>query len=141
MYRKILLPVDLALEGFWRKAGSTAMDMARLWGGEIRVLYVIPAISEMVAQYLPPHAQEEATTKYSAKLEEFATQNFHADLKVSTLVRTGEVYKGILREAEKWGADAVVMASHCPGTESFLLGKNAARVVRHAMCSVFIIRE
>jgi nucleotide-binding universal stress UspA family protein len=43
--------------------------------------------------------------------------------------------------AEKAGADLVVVGSHRPAMKDYLLGTNAARVVRHARCSVLVARE
>ena len=36
--------------------------------------------------------------------------------------------------------DVIVMASHQPKFSDYLLGSTAARVVRHAKCSVLIAR-
>jgi nucleotide-binding universal stress UspA family protein len=37
-------------------------------------------------------------------------------------------------------ADLIVMASHKPTVTDYLLGANAAHVVRHAGCSVMVVR-
>lgn len=39
------------------------------------------------------------------------------------------------------GADLIVMASQRPELKDYLLGPNAARVVRHAEQSVLVVRE
>jgi universal stress protein F len=36
--------------------------------------------------------------------------------------------------------DCIIVASHRPGIGDFFLGSTAARVVRHANCSVHVIR-
>ena len=46
----------------------------------------------------------------------------------------------ILDLAEEIGADCIVMSSHKPGLSRFLLGSTASRVVRHASCSVHVLR-
>jgi nucleotide-binding universal stress UspA family protein len=38
-------------------------------------------------------------------------------------------------------ADLIVLAAHRPELKDYLLGPNASRVVRHAKCSVYVIRE
>jgi nucleotide-binding universal stress UspA family protein len=35
----------------------------------------------------------------------------------------------------------IVLASHRPELKDYLLGPNAARVVRHAKCSVLVVRD
>ena len=60
---------------------------------------------------------------------------------VETHVTSGSVYGGILEVAERCGADLIVLASHRPEMKDYLLGANASRVVRHARCSVMVVRE
>ncbi len=55
-------------------------------------------------------------------------------------VKHGSVYKEILALADAIDVDMIVMASHRPEMKEYLLGPNAARVVRHAKQSVTIIR-
>ncbi|MCH7935649.1 MAG: aminotransferase class III-fold pyridoxal phosphate-dependent enzyme [Proteobacteria bacterium] len=57
------------------------------------------------------------------------------------VVRVGNVYEEILKLAGEISCDLIVMASHQPKLEDYLLGPNAARVVRHATCSVLVVRE
>jgi nucleotide-binding universal stress UspA family protein len=42
--------------------------------------------------------------------------------------------------AEEKGADLIIIASHRPGLKDYFLGSTAAKVVRHAKCSVLVIR-
>ena len=56
-------------------------------------------------------------------------------------MRHGTIYKRIIKSADELGADLIVLTSHRPETKDYLLGPNAARVVRHAKQSVFVIRE
>ena len=52
----------------------------------------------------------------------------------------GTVYEEVLRVAGEIDADLIVMASHRPELRDYLLGPNAARVVRHAAMSVLVVR-
>ena len=63
------------------------------------------------------------------------------DVEVKQSVRDGSIYREILDEAKQTKADVIIMASHQPSLKSYLLGVNAARVVRHAQCSVYVVRE
>ncbi len=56
------------------------------------------------------------------------------------VVVTGNVYEEILRVARADGASLIVIGAHKPDFHDFLLGPNAARVVRHADCSVMVVR-
>ena len=46
-----------------------------------------------------------------------------------------------LAEAEDWGADLIVVGSHRPTMATYLLGSNAKTIVRHAKCSVLVVRR
>jgi len=61
--------------------------------------------------------------------------------RVSATVRLGSVYHEVLSEAETIGADLVVVGSHRPSMSTYLLGSNAATIVRHAKCSVLVVRN
>ncbi|HCP2705570.1 TPA: universal stress protein, partial [Escherichia coli] len=46
----------------------------------------------------------------------------------------------ILEMAKKIPAHMIIIASHRPDITTYLLGSNAAAVVRHAECSVLVVR-
>jgi nucleotide-binding universal stress UspA family protein len=52
----------------------------------------------------------------------------------------GGIYPEILGEADACGADLIVIGSHRPAMSTYLLGSNAKTVVRHAKCSVLVVR-
>jgi nucleotide-binding universal stress UspA family protein len=60
---------------------------------------------------------------------------------VEELVLDGSPKEMIIEEAERWGADLVVLGSHGYGrVRRFLLGSVSQAVALHAPCSVEIIR-
>jgi nucleotide-binding universal stress UspA family protein len=62
------------------------------------------------------------------------------EVDIGTEVGTGTVHGGILEAAERVAADLIVLSSHRPSVADYLLGANASRVVRHAKCSVLVVR-
>jgi nucleotide-binding universal stress UspA family protein len=63
------------------------------------------------------------------------------DLKITTVVLEGSPKNVILDEAEKFGADLIVLGSHGYGAiKSFLIGSVSHSVALHAKCSVEIVR-
>ena len=65
-----------------------------------------------------------------------------SDLQPNILVTHGaSIYAEILAVAEEAEADLIVVGSHRPAMKDYLLGTNAARIVRHARCSVLVARE
>jgi nucleotide-binding universal stress UspA family protein len=58
-----------------------------------------------------------------------------------TKVMRGDAKSAILDDAKSWGADLIVMGSHGRrGLERFLVGSVSEAVLRHAHCSVEIVR-
>lgn len=141
MIQSILFPVDLNHHSSWVKALPQALDLARTHGAEIHVLTVIPDYGmSMVGSYFPKGFSENAAKETRAQLEKFISENLPSDIKVTPHVLHGPIYKEIQAAATSAGCDTIVMASHRPEMKDYLLGPNAARVVRHATQSVFVVR-
>lgn len=63
-------------------------------------------------------------------------------LEIITVIKNGHAEEVILDEAEKWGADLIVLGSHgYSGWQRFLLGSVSNAVATHAHCSVEIVRQ
>lgn len=60
---------------------------------------------------------------------------------VKTVVAQVTPYTEILRVAADLGRNLMVLRSHPPELKDYRLGPNAARVVRHAHCSVLVVRN
>lgn len=64
-----------------------------------------------------------------------------AGFKAITAVREGDARHAILDAAAEWAADVIVVGSHGRrGMDRFLLGSVSENIVRHAPCSVEIVR-
>lgn len=141
MYKAILLPVDLNDDSSWQKALPTALEYCRAFGSDLHVITVAQSFGRSyVGQFFPEGYEKTLEDGLLAGLQEFVKKHVPEDLKVRHTVRLGTVYQEILVAAEETGADLVVMASHRPELKDYLLGPNSARVVRHAQCSVLVVR-
>ena len=60
--------------------------------------------------------------------------------KIRHVVATGRVYEEILNAAAQSGASLIVVGAHKADLKDYLLGPNASRIVRHANCSVYVVR-
>jgi nucleotide-binding universal stress UspA family protein len=89
---------------------------------------------------MPPTFDEEQQGEADRRLAELAAKVQLPAERVSAVVRLGSVYNEVLDEAEKTGADLVVIGSHRPTMATYLLGSNASTIVRHAKCSVLVVR-
>jgi nucleotide-binding universal stress UspA family protein len=91
-------------------------------------------------EFVPATFDTEQQEELEAKLAEIAARLDLPAERVSTKVRLGSVYNEVLDEADATGADLVVVGSHRPTMATYLLGSNAATIVRHAKCSVLVVR-
>jgi universal stress protein G len=141
MFKRILVPVDLADTDLAKSAIETAVSLARASGGSIRLLNVLPATPAMLAEYVPPDfdAQQRQTAEEALAIiaNESGTEPAH----ITTVVRQGGIYHEVLEEAKTYHADLIVMSSHRPAMRTYFLGSNAGHVVRYARCSVLVVRH
>ncbi len=136
MYKSILVPIDLS--DF--NKGEACIEIARKIGGadcEIHLLNVVEEVPTYVAVELPEGLLQKNIDSARQKLSEMATaEGGHCDAQV----RSGHAHRTILDTAYDTEAELVIVGSHRPGLQDYLLGSTAARVVRHATCSVLVIR-
>ncbi len=142
MYKSILLPVDLGHESSWKKSAPVAVEMARQSGAKIQILTVIPDYGmSVVGGFFPADFAENTLKATQEELATFVAGNIPDEVLGGSHAVSGTIYKRILINADALGCDLIVMSSHRPSTADYLLGPNAARVVRHANQSVFIVRD
>ena len=140
MFKTILVPVDLAEVEAAKPAIDKAVELAQGSEGSLRLVYVRPVVPVTYMEFMPPAFEEEQQAEAEKTLAELASTVRLPAERVSAVVRFGSVYSEVLDEAEKTGADLVVVGSHRPTMATFLLGSNASTIVRHARCSVLVIR-
>jgi nucleotide-binding universal stress UspA family protein len=146
---KILLAVD----------GSACSDLAveevvrRPWpdDSEILVLSAVepPSLAALPDSWGPPSDFYERLEKAAGEQASAAADRAGAALRGTQGQRlrvTSQVVEGfpkevILREAERWGADLIVVGSHgYRGLTRLWLGSVSHAVASHAKCSVMIVR-
>jgi nucleotide-binding universal stress UspA family protein len=142
MYKKILVPVDLGESDMTKIALDAALALAGRDGdAQLRLVNVQPLVPVAFADYIPPNFDEEMRVAAETDLAATAAKVALPRERVSSIVRFGAVYPEALAEAEDWGADLIVVGSHRPTMATYLLGSNAKTIVRHAKCSVLVVRQ
>ncbi len=141
MYKRIVLAVDLAEESVPALKGlSEALELAKFGGGELRLVNVQPVVPATFMEYVPADFDEEQIKRAQDSLEEILKSVDLPAARKSAVSRAGGVYHELLQEAVEWDADLVVVGSHRPVMSDYLLGSNAKTIVRHAQCSVLVVR-
>jgi len=141
MYKKMLVPIDLADPDYAKPAIETAVEMTRTSGGTVRLINVLPMTPVMLAEYVPPDFDVQQRKSAEEAIARVAKETGLNAAQISTVVRQGGIYHEILDEAQSMGADLIVMSSHRPAMRTYFLGSNAGHVVRYAPCSVLVVRR
>ncbi len=144
---KIMIGVD----GSPQSEAAVKSVAARPWpkGSEVKLVAVvelhlvtIPAIWAVPDNHyvsLLHELQEKAREALDRNKAWLASTQ--SDLAVTTEILNGNIKETLVNEAEKWGADLLVVGSHGHNAvERFLMGSVSAAVMQHAPCSVEVVR-
>jgi len=137
VFKKMLVPVDLAHKERLSRALDCAADLAGHYG--------IPATYVGVTSTTPSkmaHNPEEFGQKLKAFAEAEAGRH---GIEAQTYVAiahdpTTEVDDALMRAVSETGADLVVMASHVPDVMDYIWPSNVGKLAEHARCSVLVVR-
>jgi nucleotide-binding universal stress UspA family protein len=135
MYKKIIVALSLE-HGYGERAIKTARKL-KAENGKIIAVHVFEPVNSSVNVYLP----KEHVKSVRKAAKEDIVKKIGTEKDVEAVVLTGHSGRAITDYAEEIGADCIVVGSHKPGLQDFFLGSTAARIVRHAPCSVHVLRQ
>ena len=134
MYKKII--VSLSLD---HGIGEAAIALARSLkaeDGTILGVHVYEPMSGAASAYVTDEAVAKAFEATKRALDE----RTGAAPDVEGVMLKGHSGRAITDYAAEVGADCIIVGSHKPGLRDIFLGSTAARIVRHAECSVHVLR-
>ena len=140
MLRKLLLPIDLTEPAFAPRALEEAQVLAKPLDCEVRLVNVQSLVPLRFVDYVPEDFEKHIRKVLEAELAAIADKIDRPKDRVSSVVLFGPVHDRILDEADSWGADLIVICSHRPGMDRFLIGSIASAIVKRAKCSVLVLR-
>lgn len=140
MFSNILVPLHLEYVENHEKLFKGALEVLSE-DGKITLLYV----NENRAHgSVYPILDEENEKHYNhdafMELKEIAKKHALPEDKISYHIRDGSAHREILEDARMIKADAIVMMATKPKFGNYFISSTAERVIRHAACSVFVIR-
>ncbi len=141
MSNTILAAIDLAHAEDQTEILIRAHDLAKLDQAALAVITVVPDFGmSIVGSFFPADTEKKALAQARANLERFIEQQLGAAANAEPIVQIGNAYENILKTAETRQVSTIVIGAHKPNFTDYLLGPHAARVVRHASCSVHVVR-
>ena len=138
MFHKILLAYDGS--GAADHAFQAALDLAIKFGAALRLLSVArpPEFAEDVESEA---VLENSRKHYHHVLKPLRAQALAQGVPVDAEVVIGHPAERIVIEAERWGADLIVVGHRGHGLMGhWLLGSVAKQVMHHATCDVLVAR-
>jgi nucleotide-binding universal stress UspA family protein len=146
------MKILLAIDGSGGGRAALEQAIARPWpaGTEIRVVSVahtnLPILVDPALTFAAVrHEMLERDRERAARDVDEAAKVIRAsasELNVTSRALEGVPKEAILDEAERWGADLILLGSHGHGAvKRFLLGSVTQAVVVHAACSVEVVRR
>ena len=146
------MKIMIGIDGSPPSDAAVKSVAARPWptGSEIRLIAVVElhiasvpviwAVPDNHYLSLLHELQEKAHEALTRAAAWFASTQ--PDLLVTTETLNGNIKELLVKEAEDWGADLLVVGSHGHNAvERFLLGSVSNAVMHHAPCSVEVVRQ
>jgi len=143
MTNYILCAVDISNGEDALKTLREAGQLAELHNAQLDVVAVVPdfGMSQVGSFFSKDHHDkmvDEAKEHLNALVSKALGEEKNS--KVRHVVATGRAYEEVLNLANKTEPLLIVVGAHKADLTDYLLGPNAARVVRHARCSVYVVR-
>ena len=138
MYKRIMVPVDLAHLTRLDKALATARDLAGHYKAEVVYVGVSAATPSSIAH--GPADFEQKLTDFAASQAETGgiAASAHA---VTSHDPAIDLDPTLLKAVEDTGADMVIMASHIPNITDYIWPSNGGAVAGHAKVTVMVVRD
>jgi len=139
MFKTVLIPVDVTVASEAKKLLSAAKTLTASWDCTLHVAMVVPdAGMAIVGSFFDKSFESESL---SAATEQLSAAVDAVGLEAKQHVLRGRIYDSIISLADKLDCDLIMLGAHQPELQDYLLGSNAARVVRHAKQSVMVLRD
>lgn len=135
MYNTIIVTTDFSDEESNIQALQQAEKLSD--NGHIILLHILDNIPAYALAEIPTDLMQDLVPKTRDALKEIVSM---AKVKAETEVRNGNSYRQIIESAKEHKADLIMINSHQPGLQDYLLGSTASKVVRHSPCSVLVVR-
>jgi nucleotide-binding universal stress UspA family protein len=140
-FKKVLIAIDSEPVGV--RAAETGIDLALALGAEVAFIHVMDTSLIYPGESGPsPNELIAAATLNAKRLVATIRQRLPPQSSVLEFFEVGTPSDEIVKAAEEWSADLLVIGSHGRGgNQRALLGSVAEAVMRHAPCPLVVVRS
>lgn len=141
MFKKILVPIDVDRPNAAKAVYGCALEIAEQSGAEIKLIAIMPGFGmPIVSSFITDEIRNEALEHFRDELKVFIKEN--CDESVTHHIRTGKNWKEVVKMAEKWEADLIVVYHNRRREINEMFSRSCALHVYHdAPCSVLRLRN
>ncbi|MEM8539990.1 MAG: universal stress protein [Pseudomonadota bacterium] len=144
MIKSVLCAIDVSNPGEDKIVLQQAARLASLDDAQLDVITVVPDFGmSMVGTFFDEGHHDKMIEEAKEQLNEQVTDALGADANAAVrhIVVFGKTYQEVLNAAQEAKSSVIVVGAHKPDLAEYLLGPNAARIVRHAKTSVYVVRS
>ncbi len=141
MFKKILVPIDVDRPVAARIVYEYASKIAKISDAEVKLISVMPGFGmPIVASYVSDKVRSEAMAEFKTALDTFVKEN--CDESVTYHVRAGKNWRQIVKMADKWEADLIIVYHNKRREINEAFSHTCSdHVYRNASCSVLRLRN
>ncbi|TAL50929.1 MAG: universal stress protein [Chitinophagaceae bacterium] len=136
--KKILIAIDDGPTS--EKVTSNGFQLGQQLNAEIALVSAVDTTALMTDGGVTPGELADIIKNDFKKSQQLLVEKVFKDYKVWTFVEKGKPFEAILKVAEEWEADLIVLGTHGrTGLSHLLMGSVAEKVIRHSTKPLFII--
>lgn len=141
MSRTVLISVDIANLHAYQEPIKTMVEYVRPDDHLILMTVIENVSSGYISSFLPKDIGAAAEAAAKEDLQDFSAKHFPNYAEKKHVVGNGNVYESVIEIGAKAEVDLIIaIERRVEHNEASVFGPNAARIARHAHCSVLIIR-
>ncbi|MDP1744152.1 MAG: universal stress protein [Bacteroidota bacterium] len=136
--KKLLIAIDNGPSS--EKVSSKGFELAKQLNVEIALVSVVDTSVLITDGGVTPKEMADLIKNDYKKSQQLLIENVFKNYKVWSFIEEGKPFEVILKVAEEWEADLIVLGTHGrTGLTHLLMGSVAEKVVRHSIKPLFII--
>lgn len=136
--KKILIAIDDGPTA--EKVTATGFQLGQQLNAEMALISVVDTTLLITDGSITPGEMAEIMKNDFRKIQKKLIEKVFNDYKVWTFVEEGKPFEMILKVAEEWEADLIVLGTHGrTGLTHLLMGSVTEKVIRHSTKPLFII--
>jgi len=136
--KKILIALDRGPTS--EKVASTGFLMGQQLNAEVALVSVVDTTALMTGEGVTIAELADIVKNDFKKSQQMIIDKVFKDVKVLTFVEEGKPFETILKVADDWEADLIVLGTQGRmGVSHFLMGSVAEMVIRHSAKPLFIV--